>query len=307
MVTAIRERPPRLPTDGEILGRASSENFTVASRLLPGSSRRHLVAFYGYARLIDQLGDAYDGDRIAALDWAETELDAALDAPRAPGLFPLIAAAATSAVELGIDRAPFRDLIEANRMDQRVTRYATWDDLMGYCRLSANPVGQLVLAAFEGRDRDPEHARLSDLICSALQVAEHLQDVGEDALAGRVYLPVDDLVRFGVDPDDLARLAAAAGHLPTAKARAHRAPAPLRAVVAFEAGRTRAMLDAGAPLVRELHGRSRLAIAGFVAGGYAAIDAVAAVGYDPLSRSTAPAKRRIAAHLTRLLWAGARP
>jgi squalene synthase HpnC len=294
MATATRTRPARLPTDSEILGRVGRENFTVASRLLPRAARRHLLAFYGYARLIDQLGDAYDGDRLAALDWAQAELEAALSDPDAPGLHPLIAAAAASARTLGLDATPFPSspfvrLIDANRMDQRTTRYATWDDLIGYCRLSADPIGHLVLAAFDADT--PTRRQLSDRICSALQVAEHLQDVAEDAASGRVYLPADDLARFGVDPAELAGLA--------------RPTTALRAAVAYEAQRTRALLDDGAPLVTELRGTARFAVAGFVAGGYATLDAIGDGGFDPITATPRPAATRVVAHLARLLRKGA--
>lgn len=293
MATATRMRPPRLPSDAEVLGRAAGENFTVASRLLPAAARRHLLAFYGYARLIDQLGDAYDGDRLAALDWAQAELEAALSDPDAPDLHPLIAAAATSARTLGLDAtpfpsSPFAKLIDANRADQTTTRYATWDDLIGYCRLSADPIGHLVLAAF-GAD-SPAHRLLSDRVCSALQVAEHLQDVKEDAGAGRVYLPSEDLDRFGVDPDGLADLRA-----PTTE---------LRAAVGFETAKARALLGAGAPLVGELHGAARLAVAGFVAGGYATLDAIADGGFDPITTTPRPRPQRVLTTFGRLLRSG---
>lgn len=289
MAMGARTRPPGLPSEAAILGRAAGENFTVASRLLPATPRRHLLAFYGWARLVDQLGDHYDGDRLAALDWAEAELRAGLGDPSEPGLHPLVAAAAASGRELGLDAVPFVELIEANRMDQRVTRYATWDDLLGYCRLSANPVGHLVLAAF-GADTE-DNRRLADRICTGLQVVEHLQDVGEDAAAGRVYLPVEDLVRFDVDPDGLAALAASGASAPT----------NLRGVVAFETWRACGLLDAGAALVGRLKGTARVAVAGFAAGGLAVVDALAAAGYDPLTGPTRPAPPRVAGHLARLL------
>jgi squalene synthase HpnC len=292
MAAPTRMRPPGLPSDREILGRAGGENFTVASRLLPAGSRRHLLAFYGYARLVDQLGDEYAGDRPAALDWVAAELAAALVDPEAGDLHPLVAAAARSVIALGADPAPLQALIEANRMDQVVTSYATWDDLLGYCHLSADPIGRLVLAAFGATD--PERERLSDDVCRALQVAEHLQDVAEDARAGRVYLPTFDLDRFGVADGELADLAR----------RAVPAPAAVRAVVAFEASRARRLLDRGAALVGTLHGRTRAATAGFVAGGYGALDAVAANGFDPFTGSTRPSPYRVAAHFTRLLRTG---
>jgi squalene synthase HpnC len=294
MATAVRTQPPLLPTDADVLGRAGGENFTVASRLLPPASRRHLMAFYGYARLIDQLGDAYADDRLAALDWAQAEVAAALLDPEQPGLHPLIAAAGASGRTLGLDITPFAELIQANRMDQLVSRYGTWDDLLAYCRLSANPVGHLVLAAF-GASSPPRRA-LSDRICSALQVAEHLQDVGEDAIGGRVYLPTVDLDHFGVDGDGLAAQARKGG----------RAGRELRALIAFEASRARQLLDAGAPLVGELTGRSRIAIAGFVAGGYATLDAIADHNYDPFGATARPAPGRILRRMMALLWSAHR-
>jgi squalene synthase HpnC len=295
MQAMLLSRPPHLPSDAEILGRAGGENFTVASRLLPGRSRRHLLAFYGYARLIDQLGDDYGGDRLAALQWAATDLDAALADPDSPGHHPLIVAAARSAVALALDGAPLHDLIEANRLDQTVSSYATWDDLLGYCRLSANPIGRLVLAAFEAST--PDRQTLSDDVCTALQVVEHLQDVAEDVLAGRIYLPATDVGRFGVGDGELADLARSRGP----------APAAVRAMIAFEAWRARRLLDRGSALVGTLRGPARAATAGFVAGGYGALDAVAAAGYDPFRGSARPSRRRVAGHFARLAWRGASP
>jgi squalene synthase HpnC len=290
--TAVHPVPPQLPTDAEILGRAGGENFTVASRLVPGPVRGHLLAFYGYARLIDQLGDDYPGDRLAALDWASAEVGAAMIDPDAPGRHSLIAAAARSALALGTGSTPLLELIEANRVDQTTSAYRTWDDLLGYCRLSADPVGRLVLAAFEVAT--PGRQALSDDVCSALQVVEHLQDVAEDALAGRVYLPADDLERFGVGDGELLALA-----------RSGRpAPPRVRALVAFEAWRTRRLLDRGSALVGTLRGSARAAVAGFVAGGYGALDAVAVNGYDPFTGSTKPSPWRVASQFSRLVRRG---
>jgi squalene synthase HpnC len=293
-------RPPRptdLPDDAAILGRAGGENFTVASRLLPAAARAHLLAFYGYARLVDEIGDAYDGDRLAALDWVAAELDAAWSDPGAPGLHPLVAAAASSARAVGAGAGPLRALVEANRMDQTVTTYGTWDDLRAYCRLSAEPVGRLVLAAFDATT--PDSIRLSDDVCTALQVAEHLQDLAEDARAGRVYLPVADMVRFGVDAVGLVHLSGPAGS-------GRRAPFALRALIAFEASRARALLDGGSALTGLVHGRARLAVTGFVAGGYAALDALQAAGWDPLAAAPKASGRTVAAHVARLLARNAR-
>jgi squalene synthase HpnC len=287
-----RVAPPHIPDEAEILGRARTENFRVASRLLPRGTRQHLMAFYGFARLVDQLGDAYAGDRLAALDWIEAETVLALADPGSEGLHPLVARAAASVRVLQGDPATLidlpaclTDLIAANRQDQSVRAYATVDELMGYCQLSADPVGRFVLAAFAVST--PERQRWSDAICTGLQLAEHWQDIAEDARAGRIYLPADDLGRFGVSGQELA------GPPPASRA--------LQALVAFEVARARRLLEDGAPLVTSLRGRARWAVAGFWAGGAAALDAVAAQGFDPLRGSPRPAPARVARHLGAVL------
>jgi squalene synthase HpnC len=159
-------------------------------------------------------------------------------------------------------------LIAANRQDQRVARYATFDELVAYCDLSANPVGQLVLYVF--RAASPERIAWSDAVCTALQLAEHWQDVGEDFRRGRVYLPLEDLERFGGGEAQLA---------------AETPSAELKRLLAFEVGRARGLLEQGIPLVRSLTGRARLAVAGYVGGGRAALDEIEASGFDVLRRS----------------------
>ncbi len=186
------------PAHDDVLAHAAGENFPVALRLLPRADRAGLLAVYGFARLTDDLGDQWPGDRMEALDWLEAELDAAL-AGRAA--HPTVTAAARTILALGIDDQPLRDLIEANRQDQVVHAYRSFEALVGYCRLSANPVGRLVLAIFGAST--PQHEEWSDAICTGLQLAEHWQDVGEDAAAGRIYLPAEDRDRFGVDPAEL--------------------------------------------------------------------------------------------------------
>ncbi len=270
--------PLGLAAAADILGRAKHENFKVASRLLPEKERRHLVAFYGYARLVDEIGDSYPGDRLAALDWMEGETSSALADPDAPRLAPLVADAARSVRALSLDPAPLFKLIAANRQDQAVTTYETFEELLGYCALSADPVGHLVLGAFGAVS--PENLRHSDSICSGLQLVEHWQDVAEDATAGRVYLPQEDLERFGVSAGELR-----------AGSPASRS---LRALMVFEAARARRMLDEGAPLIAALSGRLSWAVAGFWAGGQASIDALAGRGFDPLGGRAAPARYRVA-------------
>jgi squalene synthase HpnC len=265
----MRARGTPIATDAEDQARlASSENFTVASRLLPRQQREHLMALYGFARLADDIGDESTGDRLAELDWLEGELDRAFAGvathPVLVGLEPTIAAC-------GLTRQPFVDLIEANRRDQLVTTYSTWPELLEYCALSANPVGRLVLAVFAADT--PERVRWSDDVCSGLQVVEHLQDVAEDAARGRVYLPAEDLARAGCTTDDLVQ--------PAASPR-------LCTVVARIGDRARQLLGAGAPLARSLRGRPRWAVAGFCGGGLAALDAIVAVDHDVLARQVRP-------------------
>lgn len=253
------------------MAQAGSENFPVASYLLGRRDRAHLLAIYGFARLVDNLGDEAAGDRLALLDWLEGDLDL-IYGPGQPE-HPVMRALVPTVTECDLPALPFRRLIEANRQDQRVSGYETFDELIGYCRLSAAPVGELVLHVFGAAT--PHRIALSDQICNALQLVEHLQDIAEDYARGRVYLPRDDLRRFGCDE----RALGARGVSPA-----------LRAVIAFEAARARSLLGAGAPLSRTLPLRPRLAVAGFVAGGRAALDALARAGYDVLGGRPRPSK-----------------
>lgn len=246
----------------ELVGRAGHENFPVVTRLVPRAVREHLLAVYAFARLTDELGDEHGGDRLAALDWLEAELDTAMAGQPS---HPVAARLARTIAATGLTAAPFLDLIAANRRDQVEQRRETWGDLLDYCRLSANPVGVAVLTIADALT--PERRVLSDSVCTGLQVIEHLQDVAEDAAAGRIYLPTEDLDRFGVALADLS---------------AAEASPPLRGLVAFELARARQLLAAGLPLVRSLHGWARWAVAGYVAGGVAAADAIEAAGYDVL-------------------------
>lgn len=244
------------------------------------------MAFYGFARLVDQIGDAYQGDRRAALDWLEAETTAALEDPT--GRHNLVAAAAGSVRDLGVAAQPLFDLIEANRRDQDRSSYETFEELRDYCRLSADPVGRLVLAAFGFSDA--ERVGLSDAICTGLQLVEHWQDVREDARAGRVYLPGVDLRRFGVDPAELTG--------------AGPASAQLRSLMAFEVARAREWLDRGRPLVGTLPGRCRVAVAGFWAGGHAALDTIAGRDFDVLRPAGRPRPDRVAARMVKVLVPG---
>jgi squalene synthase HpnC len=255
---------------------AQAENFPVASRLLPRRQRDHLLALYGFARLADDIGDESEGDRLAELDWLEGELGRAF---AGTATHPVLVRLQPTIEACHLDRRPFLDLIEANRLDQVVSSYASWTDLLGYCTLSANPVGQLVLAVFDSVT--PERVGWSDDVCTALQVVEHLQDVGEDARRGRVYLPADDLDRAGCARADLL------GPVATRE---------LRAVVAELSERAGDLLRSGSPLARSLRGRPRWAVAGFTAGGLAALDAIAAADHDVLAHTVRPRRADVLRH-----------
>jgi squalene synthase HpnC len=255
------------PSAEQVMARAGSENFPVASRVLPRREREHLLAVYGFARLVDELGDSAPGDRLAALDWLQGELDGAFEGSAE---HPLMRRLGETVRACRLPREPFDRLIEANRVDQRVARYQTWEQLRGYCALSADPVGEIVLGVFGAATR--ELVALSDSICTALQLAEHCQDVAEDYRAGRVYLPGEDMQRFRCSVDDLD---------PDRRDRSDERA--VREVVAFEVRRAHGLLDAGAPLIGRLRGRQRLAVAAFVAGGRAALEAIERSGYDVLS------------------------
>jgi squalene synthase HpnC len=258
------EPPMYVPTAGAVMARAQGENFSVAGRLLGRRVRAHLLAVYGFARLADELGDSFVGDRAAALDWLECDLDRAY---RGEAEHPLLRALQPTLRECELPREPFVRLIEANRMDQRVSRYETWVELRAYCELSANPVGELVLGVFA--QATPSRVRLSNDICTALQLTEHCQDVAEDLARARVYLPAEDLSRFGCTLADLSD---------------PHAGGPLRETLAFECVRARELFVRGAPLIGELRGvRARLAVAAFVAGGRAALDAIERADYDVLA------------------------
>ncbi|MFF5140317.1 squalene synthase HpnC [Streptomyces sp. NPDC013157] len=272
------------------LDKAADENFPVAPFFLPKAWRADLMAVYGFARLVDDIGDgdlapggadarllgvspAQAEDRLVLLDAFEVDLRRVFDAtPR----HPLLRRLQPTVRRCGLAPEPFLGLIAANRQDQLVKRYETYDDLLAYCELSANPVGRLVLAVTG--TSTPGRIRLSDSICTALQIVEHLQDVAEDLGRDRIYLPAEDMKRFHVQEADLARKTAGAS---------------VRALVAYEAQRARDLLNEGAPLVGSVHGRLKLLLAGFVAGGRAAVHAIAAAEYDVLPGPPKPGKGRL--------------
>jgi squalene synthase HpnC len=277
--------PPGTPADAPdaIYAQASSENFPVASWLLPHAVRADLMAVYGFARLTDDIGDEAPGDRLATLDWLEAELERA---GRGAATHPVLRRLSTTIAARDLSLQPFRDLIDANRQDQRVRRYETFDDLVGYCRLSANPVGRLVLAVF-GRST-PDRVALSDDVCTGLQVVEHLQDVGEDIRQNRIYLPLEDLRAEGCDEDEL---------------NARTASPALRRVIATEGARARRLLRSGGPLAASLPWRERVAVAAFAGGGLAALDAMERAHFDVLATRCRPQPARLVSHLALLLAA----
>ncbi|MFG1671736.1 squalene synthase HpnC [Streptomyces sp. Y7] len=261
------------------LDKAAAENFPVAPFFLPRAWRTDLMAVYGFARLVDDIGDGdlapggadarllgvspeWAEDRLVLLDAFEADLHRVFDGT--PG-HPLLRRLQPTVRRRALTPEPFLGLIAANRQDQLVGRYETFDDLLAYCELSANPVGRLVLAVTG--TATPERIRRSDAVCTALQIVEHLQDVAEDLRRDRIYLPAADMKRFHVDETDLG---------------AKTAGASVRALVAYEAERARNLLNEGTPLVGSVHGRLKLLLAGFVAGGRAAVDAIAAAEYDVL-------------------------
>jgi squalene synthase HpnC len=251
-----------LPGSTAVTSKAAYENFTVASLLLPGSLRRRLLGVYGFARLTDDIGDEAPGDRTALLDWLEADLDRMYEGEP---IHQLLRRLAPSARELGLPKQAFLRLIEANRQDQAVARYKTYSDLAAYCELSANPIGELVLHVFGVAT--PERIRLSDAVCTGLQLTEHWQDVGEDFRRGRIYLPLEDLAAFGVGEPELGE---------------DRAGERLKRLLAFEVARARGLLEQGRELIRSLSGWARLAVAGYVSGGRAALDAIELADYEVL-------------------------
>ncbi|UQI46936.1 squalene synthase HpnC [Streptomyces sp. HU2014] len=273
-----------------VLDKAAHENFPVAPFFLPRAWRDDLMAVYGYARLVDDIGDGdlapggrdaellgldreQADDRPALLDAFEADLLRVFDTTGTGPRHPLLLRLRPTVRRCGLTAEPFLGLIAANRQDQHVTRYATYADLLAYCELSANPVGRLVLGITG--TASPERIRRSDAVCTGLQIVEHLQDVAEDLGRDRVYLPAEDMQRFRVGEADLAR--------PTSGAS-------LRALVAYEAERAGELLNEGTPLVGSVHGRLKLLLAGFVGGGRAALRAVAAAGHDVLPGPPKPTK-----------------
>jgi squalene synthase HpnC len=275
---------------GAVAARARTENFPVASLLFPRAVRPHLRAIYGFARLVDILGDEYlagdagkasasseatstsdvAGDRLAILDELEREVDACYTGEPTWAVMrelqPTIRAC-------DLPHEPFLRLIEANRMDQQISQYATWADLKHYCVHSADPVGRLVLGVL-GRD-EPDLVALSDDVCTGLQLVNFLQDVPRDLALGRVYLPAEDRACFGVTKLNEPNI-------------------PLKRLLWYEANRARVLLESGEELGHRLGGRTGRAVAVFGRGGIAALEALERADWDVFNGRPRPSRARLA-------------
>lgn len=248
------------------LARSHYENFAVASWFLPERLRQHFFNLYAYCRISDDLGDETGNaqDALCLLDQWEAELDACYQgSPR----HPVFVALADTVRTFDIPSHEFSDLLKAFRQDQTVTRYERFDDLLGYCRYSANPVGHLVLYVCGYRDH--ERQRLSDFTCTALQLANFLQDVSIDYTKGRIYLPLEDLDRFGVSEGDLAYSRNTAGFCD---------------LMRFEVERSREWFEHGLPLVKRVDEELAIDLELFTRGGQEILNAIEHQGYAVLGR-----------------------
>ena len=240
------------------------ENFLVVSWLLPRRLHQHMFNLYAYCRGVDDLGDEAPGDRLALLDAWEEELDACYAGQATSPTFVALAATVRA---FALPPQLLRDLIQANRQDQLVQRYETYSDLLAYCRLSANPVGRLVLHLF-GAAGEPQ-APLADATCTALQLANFWQDIASDyADRGRIYLPLEDLRRFDYSEEDLA---------------AHRVDERWRQLMHFEVQRTRELFATGRGLIPLVERRLRVDLQLFTMGGLEVLQRIETRGYDVLT------------------------
>ncbi len=239
------------------------ENFPVASWFLPKPLRPHLYAIYAYCRGVDDIGDEASGDRLALLEEWEAELKRAY---LGGATDPRFIALAHTIKRFEIPPQPFDALIDANRRDQRTTRYETFDELLDYCSHSANPVGHLILYVFGCRDTELQ--ALADFTCTALQLANMWQDVSVDAAKGRIYIPREDMSAFGVDGADIFE---------------RRFTPEFQRLMQFQVERTRDHFRRGLPLIGRASGHLRVDLRAFTLGGLAALRSVEDRGYDVLS------------------------
>ena len=298
---AIPDRAPSLADAQQYCARLATshyENFSVVTWLLPKHLHQHFYNVYAYCRISDDLGDEVGNPQqsLALLDAWESELkatylslveaspvDVRRDVEKLQSEFagpnpiaprhPVFIALRESIRQFDIPRAPFADLLTAFRQDQTTTRYPTFDDVLGYCKNSANPVGHLVL--YLCGYRDAERQQLSDYTCTALQITNFWQDVARDYDKGRIYLPLDSLRKFGVSEDDIAQ---------------RRATPQFREMLKFEVQRARAWFAKGLPLAGKVDKHLALDIELFSRGGIAVLDAIARQNYDVLTYRPAISK-----------------
>ncbi|MBI4233686.1 MAG: squalene synthase HpnC [Chloroflexi bacterium] len=254
------------------LARTHYENFTVGSWLLPRGKLRHVAAIYAFCRTVDDLGDEAAGDRLQLLNlWEEDLRRCYTGTPHHPYLLSLQDTINTFDIPI----TPFSKLVQANRMDQTIKRHPTYEDLLFYCEHSANPVGRLFLHLFDYRD--VERQRLADATCTALQLTNFWQDVQRDSAVGRIYIPLEDMDRFGFTEAELLQGTANDG---------------FRRVMAFEVERTRGLFREGLKLVDLVDGIVKVDIKLFTLGGIAVLDAIQRQGYDVLRRRPALSRGR---------------
>jgi hydroxysqualene synthase len=250
----------------EDIARTHYENFPVASRFIPTERRIGLAAIYAFARQADDVADAAapSEDRLRALDAIEDAFLRALDGePRGP----VLTALADTVERHQLSAEPFLDLLGAFRLDARDATFRTWDDLLAYCRGSANPVGRLVLALYD--IDDPQALQASDAVCTALQLTNFWQDLGVDLARGRLFLPLDDLDRFALDREGLAS--------PSSRA-------DLTKLLIHECRATRDLFSRGAPVVRATPALLSLHLRATIAGGRAILRAVERLGWRVLDQ-----------------------
>jgi len=274
---AIPERAPSLAAAQEYcrrLARSHYENFSVASWFLPQRLRQHFFNVYAYCRISDDLGDEV-GNAAASLrllDQWEAELNSCYEGePR----HPVFVALRDTVRSCEVPKQPFANLLTAFRQDQSVARYDTFDDLLGYCKNSANPVGHLVL--YLCGYGDAERQKLSDYTCTALQLANFWQDVSVDYGKGRIYLPLESLRRFGVSEDDIA---------------AGRNSAEFCAMMRFEVGRAREWFERGLALPGMVDRELAVDLELFSRGGMEILNAIEKQGYAVLGRRPAISRSR---------------
>lgn len=274
---AIPERAPTLAEAQaycERLARSHYENFSVASWFLPARYRQHFYNLYAYCRISDDLGDEVGNPQasLMLLDQWEAELDACYGGA---AHHPVFVALAETISACGIPRLEFSNLLAAFRQDQTVTRYETFEGLLGYCANSANPVGHLVL--YVCGYRDGERQFLSDATCTALQLANFWQDVSADFAKGRIYLPLESLRRFGVTEDDIAH---------------QRNTEAFREMLRFEVGRAREWFERGLPLIDRVDRDLAIDLELFSRGGQAILNAIERQGYAVLGKRPALSRRQ---------------